>query len=57
VAITIIKNPIKRSRYKEFQIDPNPYNVVYKDLTLYLGDKNVFGIEDIKKWLSIKNNI
>ncbi len=41
------------SKYDQFKVDPKSYNDAYKSLMSYLGDRKFFGIEDIKKWLSI----
>lgn len=53
--ITIVNNAFRTSKYDRFIInDISQYNDVYKNLILYLKDKERFGIEDIKKWLYTK---
>lgn len=49
--IGIPKNPSRSSKYDRFEIDSNPYNCAYNDLTEFLNDSKYFGVEDIKKWL------
>lgn len=51
--IRIYKTTFGSYRYDKFKVDPNPYNDAYHDLMEYLKDMKYFGIEDIKKWLSI----
>lgn len=48
-----IYKTFRSSKYDQFKVDPQSYNDTYKSLMSYLGDRKFFGIEDIKKWLSI----
>jgi len=52
--ITIYENPSRGSKWEKFRLkDISQYNNVYHSLTDYLKDKELFGIEDIKKWLDM----
>lgn len=48
-----IYKTFRPSKYDQFKVDPKSFNDAYKSLMSYLGDRKFFGIEDIKKWLSM----
>lgn len=48
-----IYKTFRKSKYDQFKVDPKPYNDTYHNLMEFLKDRKYFGIEDIKKWLSI----
>jgi len=48
-----IYKTFRPSKYDQFKVDPKSYNDAYKSLMSYIGDRKFFGIDDIKKWLSI----
>jgi hypothetical protein len=50
--IKIARHPKHGSTYGCYKVDPKPYNDIYHDLVAYIGDKESFTIEDIKKWLN-----
>lgn len=48
-----IYKTFRPSKYDQFKVDPKSYNDAYRNLMSYLGNRKFFGIDDIKKWLSI----
>lgn len=56
--ITISKNSFRTQKYDKFKVDDqdiyDSINEIYHDLMSYLKGKETFGIEDIKKWSSIR---
>ncbi len=50
MSISIYKSD---SKWEKFRVDEKQYNNMYKNLISFLGDKNQFGVEDIKKWLEL----
>lgn len=53
LGITICGNPHPSigSKWERFRINEKLYNDAYHSIRSYLGNKNYFSIEDIKKWL------
>lgn len=50
MSISIYKND---SKWEKFRVDEKLYSDIYKNLISFLGDKNNFGIEDIKQWMEL----
>lgn len=50
MSISIYKND---SKWEKFRVDEKSYNDMYQNLIYFLGYKNHFGIEDIKKWMEL----
>lgn len=56
--VTISKSSFRTQKYDKFKVDDqgiyDSINEIYHDLMLYLKGKEIFGIEDIKKWSTIR---
>lgn len=50
MSISIYKND---SKWEKFRVDERLYSDMYQNLMSFLGDKNHFGIEDIKEWMEL----
>jgi len=54
----LYKDPTKTTWYDNpklhFRMDEKPYDLAYRSLMKYIGDRKKFGIEDIKEWLGDK---
>lgn len=51
-SIRVSRHPSRKSIYDKFRTDAEPYRNTYHSLMSYLGDKKVFDIEYIKRWLN-----
>ena len=49
--LKIVKN---KKRWEDFRIDEKPYDDTFCSIMEFLKDRKYFGINDIKKWLTIK---
>ena len=49
----VVKNPSRPTWYSGYKVDEKPYNDAYHSFLEYLKGRKYFGIEDIKKWLSL----
>lgn len=47
---------LKASKFDQFKVSHEIYNDNFHDLLSYIGNKNYFGIKDIKKWLENGRN-
>jgi hypothetical protein len=60
VSVSISKSSFRTQKYDKFKVDDKDIydniNEIYHDLMLYLKGKELFGIEDIKKWSTIRKN-
>lgn len=50
MSISIYRND---SKWEKFRVDEKLYDDMYQNLISFLGDKNRFGIEDIKEWMDL----
>ncbi len=53
MAIVRDPDPSRGVWYYGFRIDETKFNDNYHNLMSYLGDRKYFGVEDIKRWLSL----
>jgi hypothetical protein len=53
LGISIYKNPSRGEWYRNFRIEEKHYNDAYHNLISFIRHKQYFGIEDIKKWMTI----
>jgi len=44
------------SKYEKFRVDKSEYSSAYRDIMLYLEDREYFGIDDIMEWMNTRRN-